>query len=32
MPGGDGTGPAGMGPMTGQAVGYCVGCPVSQVS
>ncbi|MBL7221526.1 MAG: DUF5320 domain-containing protein [Phycisphaerae bacterium] len=25
MPGGDGTGPAGMGPMTGRAAGYCVG-------
>jgi len=24
MPGGDGTGPAGMGPMTGRAAGYCV--------
>jgi hypothetical protein len=23
MPGGDGTGPAGMGPMTGRAAGYC---------
>jgi len=29
MPGGDGTGPAGMGPMTGRAAGYCVGYPVS---
>jgi hypothetical protein len=28
MPGGDGTGPAGMGPMTGRAVGYCAGYPV----
>jgi len=27
MPGGDGTGPAGMGPMTGRAVGYCAGYP-----
>lgn len=25
MPGGDRTGPAGMGPMTGGGVGYCVG-------
>jgi len=25
MPGGDGTGPAGMGPMTGRATGYCAG-------
>lgn len=25
MPGGDGTGPAGFGPMTGRAAGYCVG-------
>ncbi len=25
MPRGDGTGPAGMGPMTGRAAGYCVG-------
>ena len=28
MPGGDGTGPAGMGPMTGRAAGYCAGFPV----
>ena len=28
MPGGDGTGPAGMGPMTGRASGYCAGYPV----
>ena len=28
MPGGDGTGPAGMGPMTGRATGYCVGYAV----
>ena len=27
MPGGDGTGPAGMGPMTGRAAGYCTGYP-----
>jgi hypothetical protein len=27
MPGGDGTGPAGMGPMTGRAAGYCSGYP-----
>ncbi|TES94528.1 MAG: hypothetical protein E3J87_00110 [Candidatus Cloacimonadota bacterium] len=25
MPGGDGTGPRGMGPMTGRAAGYCAG-------
>ncbi|MBN1423205.1 DUF5320 domain-containing protein [Candidatus Fermentibacteria bacterium] len=25
MPGGDGTGPAGMGPMTGRAMGFCAG-------
>jgi len=25
MPGGDGTGPAGFGPMTGRAAGYCAG-------
>lgn len=25
MPGGDGTGPAGMGPMTGRGTGYCAG-------
>jgi len=25
MPGGDRTGPAGMGPMTGRRAGYCVG-------
>ncbi len=28
MPYGDGTGPAGMGPMTGRAAGYCAGYPV----
>ena len=28
MPFGDGTGPAGMGPMTGRAAGYCAGYPV----
>ncbi len=28
MPGGDGTGPAGMGPMTGRAAGFCAGFPV----
>ncbi len=28
MPGGDGTGPGGMGPMTGRATGYCTGNPV----
>ncbi len=25
MPGGDGTGPMGMGPMTGRAFGFCAG-------
>lgn len=24
LPGGDGTGPAGLGPMTGKVMGYCV--------
>jgi len=28
MPGGDGTGPMGMGPMSGRAMGYCAGTPV----
>lgn len=28
MPGGDGTGPAGMGSMTGRAAGYCAGYAV----
>lgn len=28
MPGGDGTGPMGMGPMSGRAAGYCAGYPV----
>ena len=28
MPAGDGTGPRGMGPMTGRAAGYCAGYPV----
>ena len=27
MPGGDGTGPLGQGPMTGRAAGYCAGNP-----
>ena len=27
MPGGDGTGPNGMGPMTGRAAGLCAGYP-----
>ncbi len=27
MPGGDGTGPAGLGPMTGRAAGFCAGYP-----
>jgi hypothetical protein len=28
MPWGDRTGPAGLGPMTGRAAGYCAGYPV----
>ncbi len=28
MPFGDGTGPMGMGPMTGRGMGYCAGFPV----
>jgi hypothetical protein len=28
MPGGDRTGPVGMGPMTGRAAGFCAGYPV----
>lgn len=28
MPGGDGTGPVGSGPMTGRAAGFCAGYPV----
>ena len=28
MPRGDGTGPLGMGPMTGRAAGFCAGYPV----
>jgi len=28
MPGGDRTGPLGMGPMTGRGAGYCAGYPV----
>ncbi|MCG2711922.1 MAG: DUF5320 domain-containing protein [Candidatus Omnitrophica bacterium] len=28
MPGGDRTGPMGMGPMTGSGAGYCAGYPV----
>jgi len=28
MPFGDGTGPAGLGPMTGRATGFCAGYPV----
>lgn len=28
MPGGDGTGPMGYGPMSGRAAGYCAGFPV----
>lgn len=27
MPAGDGTGPMGLGPMTGRAAGYCAGYP-----
>jgi hypothetical protein len=29
MPRGDGTGPAGMGPMTGRTAGFCAGYPVA---
>ena len=29
MPGGNGTGPMGMGPMTGRGAGYCAGLPTS---
>jgi hypothetical protein len=29
MPRGDRTGPAGLGPMTGRAAGYCAGYPVA---
>ena len=29
MPGGDGTGPAGMGPMTGRRMGFCAGYPAA---
>jgi len=28
MPGGDRTGPMGMGPMTGRAAGFCAGYPI----
>ncbi len=28
MPRGDGTGPMGLGPMTGRAAGFCAGYPV----
>jgi hypothetical protein len=28
MPAGNGTGPMGMGPMTGRAAGYCAGYPL----
>ncbi|OPY86893.1 MAG: hypothetical protein A4E73_03818 [Syntrophaceae bacterium PtaU1.Bin231] len=28
MPRGDGTGPLGLGPMTGRAAGYCAGYPM----
>jgi hypothetical protein len=27
MPRGDGTGPGGLGPMTGRAAGFCAGYP-----
>ncbi len=30
MPGGDGSGPAGMGPMTGRGAGYCTGYSVAE--
>ncbi len=29
MPGGDGTGPMGMGAMTGRGLGYCAGSPAA---
>jgi len=29
MPRGDGTGPRGLGPMTGRAAGYCAGYPMA---
>ncbi len=29
MPRGDGTGPGGLGPMTGRAAGYCAGYPIA---
>lgn len=29
MPAGDGTGPLGLGPMTGRGAGYCAGYPVT---
>ena len=29
MPGGDGTGPMGMGSMTGRGMGYCAGSPAA---
>ena len=29
MPAGDGTGPMGMGPMTGRAAGFCAGYPTA---
>ena len=29
MPRGDGTGPRGLGPMTGRAAGYCAGYPIA---
>ena len=30
MPRGDGTGPRGLGPMTGRAAGYCAGYPINK--
>jgi hypothetical protein len=32
MPGFDGTGPLGLGPMTGRGMGYCVMCLPSSIS
>ena len=32
MPGGDRTGPAGMGPMTGRRAGYCAGLKIPGVA
>ena len=30
MPGGDGTGPLGKGPMTGRVAGFCAGYPITE--